>query len=164
MSKEQVEKNHPLEETKVHLSPPHTDPVKATAMITQPPESLGKRYTRIFCVVCLYWFVSITMVFVNKSLLSGKADFNAPFFVTWFQCVVTVAGCYVVSALSRAYPNRIDFPRPSLDRSMLYQVLPLSIVFVSMIAFNNLCLQERRGFGVKRNRNTVTETVVVYGN
>ena len=38
---------------------------------------------RIFLVVSLYWFVSITMVFVNKSLLSGHRDLDAPFFVTW---------------------------------------------------------------------------------
>ncbi len=42
-----------------------------------------RRYTRIFGVVSLYWFVSITMVFVNKSLLSGQQGFDAPFFVTW---------------------------------------------------------------------------------
>ncbi len=42
-----------------------------------------RRYTRIFMVVSLYWFISITMVFVNKSLLSGQENFDAPFFVTW---------------------------------------------------------------------------------
>ena len=29
-------------------------------------------------------------MFVNKSLLSGREQFSAPLFVTWFQCVVSV--------------------------------------------------------------------------
>jgi len=104
--------------------------------------SLGARYTRIVLVVALYWFVSITMVFVNKSLLSGKKNFSAPFFVTWFQCVVTVAGCYAVYFLSTVLPpGRIVFPRPELSLAKCKQVLPLSMVFVAMIMFNNLCLQ-----------------------
>ena len=44
---------------------------------------VANSYVRIFCVVTFYWFVSITMVFMNKSLLSGH-DLDAPFFVTWF--------------------------------------------------------------------------------
>ena len=79
-------------------------------------ESLGQRYARIFSVVALYWFVSITMVFVNKSLLSGQKDFDAPFFVTWFQCVVTVIGCYAVSGLAILYPQRINFPVPQINK------------------------------------------------
>ena len=53
------------------------------AMIGAQEEPLGRRYLKILYVVSLYWFVSITMVFVNKSLLSGHENFNAPFFVTW---------------------------------------------------------------------------------
>ena len=49
---------------------------------------------QLFCVVvvvALYWTISIAMVFVNKSLLSGRGEqFSAPLFVTWFQCVVSV--------------------------------------------------------------------------
>ena len=41
-------------------------------------------------------FVSITLVFVNKSLLSGFTKLDAPLFVTFFQCVVTVLACYVL--------------------------------------------------------------------
>ena len=111
------------------------------ANVNMQQEPLSRRYFRIFCVVCLYWFVSITMVFVNKSLLSGKKDFDAPFFVTWFQCVVTVAGCYLVYFLSTIYPNLITFPKPEVAFDKCKQILPLSIVFVMMIACNNLCLK-----------------------
>merc|ERR1712079_204231 len=54
-------------------------------------ESLASRYTRILGVVAAYWFVSITLVFVNKTLLSGGSSLNAPLFITWYQCAVTAA-------------------------------------------------------------------------
>ena len=93
-------------------------------------------------MVSLYWFISITMVFVNKSLLSGQSNFDAPFFVTWFQCVVTVVGCYFVHYLSKVLPKgKITFPQPEISTTKLLKVLPLSVVFVSMIACNNLCLK-----------------------
>ncbi len=41
-------------------------------------------------------FVSITLVFVNKSLLSGAEKLDAPLFVTCYQCIVTVAACYLL--------------------------------------------------------------------
>ena len=55
-----------------------------------------KRYTYILGVVAAYWTVSITLVFVNKSLLSGAQKLDAPLFITCYQCVITVAACYVL--------------------------------------------------------------------
>jgi len=103
--------------------------------------SLLQRNVQIFLVVSLYWFVSITLVFVNKSLLSGSTKLDAPLFVTWFQCVVTVLACYMLRFLAEKVPNRISFPSLELDLNVLKQVLPLSVVFVGMITFNNLCLK-----------------------
>ena len=97
--------------------------------MTMAEEPLSRRYTRIVGVVALDWFVSITMVFVNKTLLSGHADFDAPFFVTWFQCVVTVVGCVALR------------PGKAIDWAKCGRVAPLSLVFVAMIACNNLCLK-----------------------
>lgn len=91
----------------------------------------------IFLAVAFYWFISITMVFVNKSLLSsseGKID--APLFITWFQCVVTVIACYVMGELG--VPN---VPRFEIKSGILKQMLPLSCVFTMMMVCNNLCLK-----------------------
>ena len=115
-------------------------PQPATGLKVREP-SLAAQYSKILSVVSLYWFISITMVFVNKSLLSGHDGFDAPFFVTWFQCVVTVFGCYVVYGLSTIFPNVITFPKPVINLEKCGRILPLSIVFVSMIVFNNLCLK-----------------------
>ncbi|KAF2364400.1 Sugar phosphate transporter domain [Trinorchestia longiramus] len=106
--------------------------------------SLMHQYVKIFLVVALYWVVSISMVFLNKSILGtakgGKDD--APLFVTWFQCVITVAICFVLSRSSVLLPGVVTFPRVGvLDSNVVKKVLPLSIMFVCMITFNNLCLK-----------------------
>lgn len=91
----------------------------------------------IFLAVAFYWFISITMVFVNKSLLSDPAGkIDAPLFITWFQCVVTVVGCYVMGELG--VPN---VPRFEVKKDILTQMLPLSCVFTMMMVCNNLCLK-----------------------
>jgi len=104
-------------------------------------KTLVQRYVNILGVVAAYWFVSITLVFVNKSLLSGSTKLEAPLFVTFYQCVVTVAACYAIRAAARMFPHKITFPSLELDMKIMKQVLPLSVVFVGMITFNNLCLK-----------------------
>ncbi|KAK3101333.1 hypothetical protein FSP39_002767 [Pinctada imbricata] len=82
------------------------------------------------------------MVFLNKYLLSSPdLKLEAPLFITWYQCVVTVLLCVLLKVLSTIFPNQISFPSIMLDKDVLKGVLPLSIVFVSMITFNNMCLK-----------------------
>merc|ERR1719186_1811589 len=104
-------------------------------------QPLLKRYTYILGVVAAYWTVSITLVFVNKSLLSGAQKLDAPLFITCYQCVITVAACYVLRWAATKLPNLVSFPELPVDPSILKQVLPLSVIFVGMITFNNLCLR-----------------------
>ena len=82
-----------------------THPTDSTTMKSPASDNLTARYVRIASVVALYWFVSITLVFVNKSLLSPGTTFSAPLFVTWFQCVVTVALLYLLQALFTMFPR-----------------------------------------------------------
>nr|CAG4634857.1 EOG090X081X [Alona affinis] len=115
-----------------------------TAIEKPVEDSLLKKYLRIAAVVTLYWVVSISLVFINKALLSGQSDGNtldAPLFVTWFQCVVTVLLCYILAFGGKFFPSLGKFPELSLDYQIMLKILPLSIVFVAMITFNNLCLK-----------------------
>lgn len=97
----------------------------------------GNPMLSIFLAVLFYWAVSITMVFVNKTLLSDPAgQLDAPFFITWFQCVVTVLGCFVLGLL-----NVGNVPKFEIRRSILFQMLPLSCIFTLMIICNNLSLK-----------------------
>lgn len=98
------------------------------------------RAVRIAAVVTLYWFVSITMVFLNNYLLDNR-DLDVPLLVTFYQCLVTVALCWLMQLLARLCPGLIDFPAVRFDPKTSREVLPLSIVFICMITFNNMCLK-----------------------
>lgn len=140
--------------------------------------SFSAQQMEIAFVVTMYFIISISLVFVNKSLMTPGASMDAPLFVTWFQCVVTVAIQYALGLVSKSAPAgswlaRQGFPEydfdvriarkvlkwvhatmgsrvPLLCACMSMHCLPLraprrcsrlSLVFVGMIAFNNLCLQ-----------------------
>ncbi|CAJ1049221.1 GDP-fucose transporter 1 isoform X1 [Xyrichtys novacula] len=103
-------------------------------------ETFILRAVKIAAVVALYWFVSITMVFLNNYLLDNR-DLDAPLFVTFYQCLVTVGLCWVMQLLAQLCPGFIDFPAVRFDTKTSREVLPLSMVFICMITFNNLCLK-----------------------
>lgn len=121
-------------------------------------------------VVATYWVVSISMVYLNKVLMSSESiSIPAPLFVTWFQCIVTTLICWVagkcgeraqnntsytvvstdedrggasLEATSQPKPSFFaQFPKAQFEYGIANQVFPLSIVFVAMITFNNLCLK-----------------------
>ena len=123
----------------------------------------------IASVVATYWFVSISMVYLNKVLMPSGGEgvmVPAPLFVTWFQCVVTAAICWLAgkcgeraqrlpssnyTAVSQdelgkgsAQPKPsffAQFPKAEYQAKIAQRIFPLSIVFVGMITFNNLCLK-----------------------
>jgi len=104
--------------------------------------TLAQQYVIITTAVSSYWVCSIGLVFLNKYLLSSpELKLDAPLFVTWFQCLCTVMLCYACAGLSSKFPDLVKFPKMSFDAKISREVLPLSIVFVAMITFNNLCLK-----------------------
>lgn len=104
--------------------------------------------TYVASVIASYWVVSISMVYLNKILLSNKdASIPAPLFVTWYQCVLTCLICIILGHFgevtrrngSRSFLD--EFPIVKYELPVGMNVLPLSLIFVGMITFNNLCLQ-----------------------
>jgi len=102
----------------------------------------------VISVVAAYWVVSISMVYLNKMLLSNEErSIAAPLFVTWYQCLLTCFICYILGELGeqrrtsgqQSFLNQ--FPRVKYNVTVGMSVLPLSLIFVGMITFNNLCLQ-----------------------
>lgn len=100
----------------------------------------------------------MSLVFLNKYLLSSPdLKLDAPFFVTWFQCIVTVCLCLLFATLAKIFPQYVTFPAFEIDFNVSRQVnfldqtsplryghlqiLPLSFMFVGMMTFNNLCLK-----------------------
>lgn len=100
------------------------------------------RALQIALVVSLYWVTSISMVFLNKYLLdSPSLQLDTPIFVTFYQCLVTALLCKGLSTLATCWPGAVDFPTLHLDLRVARSILPLSVVFIGMITFNNLCLK-----------------------
>lgn len=115
----------------------------------------------VVMVVIIYWIVSISMVYLNKVLMSNEGvSVTAPLFVTWYQCIVTSIICWVAGicgdraqysgGYSRLNTEEVQevrpsffaqFPRTTYRPSVALQIFPLSCVFVGMITFNNLCLK-----------------------
>ena len=104
--------------------------------------------TYVASVITAYWVVSISMVYLNKILLSNAdASIAAPMFVTWYQCVITCVICLILGDIGEktrlagtsSFFN--EFTKVKYDLKVGASVLPLSLIFVGMIAFNNLCLQ-----------------------
>lgn len=106
--------------------------------------------TYITSVIASYWIVSISMVYLNKVLLSSAdASISAPLFVTWYQCIVTCIICSVLGRIGENYrlnPKETksffeNYSKAEYKLNTGSKVLPLSLIFVCMITFNNLCLQ-----------------------
>ncbi|KAL9181923.1 hypothetical protein ACHAXT_012266 [Thalassiosira profunda] len=117
----------------------------------------------IASVVATYWVVSISMVYLNKVLMSNEGiSIPAPLFVTWYQCVVTVLICWLAGlcgqrarGTARYMPVSAgegepadapksffaQFPKAEYLVGQAKAIFPLSLVFVGMITFNNLCLK-----------------------
>jgi len=116
----------------------------------------------IASVVATYWFVSISMVYLNKVLMSNEGiSIPAPLFVTWFQCIVTALICWIAGEVGQKFKKTdyqsvrkeeggevevkpsfwAQFPKAEYKVGTGSRVFPLSLIFVGMITFNNLCLK-----------------------
>lgn len=111
------------------------------------------------------------MVYLNKMLLSSPdASIPAPMFVTWYQCVLTCGICVLLGDMGEqkrmkgesSFLNEFSRVRYSVKTGM--SVLPLSLIFVGMVAFNNLCLQyvEVSFYNVARSLSIVFNVIFTY--
>ncbi|KAF4533534.1 hypothetical protein B566_EDAN001019 [Ephemera danica] len=123
-------------------------------------------YINVALVVSAYWVISILTVFVNKDLLSSeRINLDAPLFVTWYQCIVSTLICFSMSKLSLLLPQFISFPEGSpISYTVMCKILPLSILFTGMIAFNSVCLKYVgvAFYYIGRSLTTVFNVVLTY--
>lgn len=100
--------------------------------------SIGK----VCSVVLLYWVVSISMVFLNKHMLSGTyGDDDISIFVAWYQCFSAVAGIQLCKFFTRG--TKLPIKIPSIEWDLLFKkdFLRFSCVFVASLTMNNLMLK-----------------------
>ncbi|CAF1577958.1 unnamed protein product [Rotaria sp. Silwood1] len=139
--------------------------VKESVTMNNSNNALKKRFMQITFAVILYWFVSITMVFLNKYLLSSNnVKLDAPLFITWYQCVVTVVACALLGSLNKRLAILSKFPTFKIDLKIARDVLPLSVMFVAMIIFNNLTLKYLTVsfYMVGRSLTTIANVIFTY--
>lgn len=125
---------------------------------------------KIALVVLAYFAVSILLVFSNKVLLSNKGStIEAPLFVTWFQCVLTAVIIYVLGYVAQgagddSFMKELPNKKPEYNINVAKGILPLSMIFVGMITFNNLCLKyvEVSFYNVARSLSIVFNVVFTY--
>ncbi|XP_022105354.1 GDP-fucose transporter 1-like isoform X1 [Acanthaster planci] len=128
-------------------------------------KSLVQKFVQIAVVVTAYWFISISLVFINKYLLSSQdLKLDAPLFVTFYQCCVTIMLCTMLGIMGSLAPSVISFPALKFDYKISREVLPLSVVFVGMITMNNLCLKHVgvAFYNIGRSLTTVFNVILSY--
>lgn len=106
-------------------------------------------------------FTSIITVFVNKALLSGDAvNLDAPLFVTWFQCIISMILCASIKIHNGSFGRCVS----AFSRDTVVKVMPLAILFTSMIATNNLCLKyvDVSFYYIGRSLTTVFNVILSY--
>lgn len=128
-------------------------------------ESLLVKSIKIACVVAAYWMISISLVFLNKYLLSSKVvKLDAPLFITWYQCITSIVCLMLLSLLGDRFPQIDKFPPFKIDLNVAKQILPLSVIFVCMITANNMCLKYLgvAFYNVARALTTVFNVIFTY--
>lgn len=69
--------------------------------------------------------------------MDPKSSIQAPLFMTWFQCAVTVVVCWVFGELGRRAPSESffkQFPAFQYQLPTAQKLLPLSLIFVGMMS------------------------------
>lgn len=86
-----------LTHTNTHTGSPSTQSTIMAPPSTSVSSSSSSKSTKyIASVVSAYWCISISMVYINKVLMTNtNLSIPAPLFVTWFQCLFTVGLCYI---------------------------------------------------------------------
>ncbi|OAD59205.1 putative GDP-fucose transporter [Eufriesea mexicana] len=124
------------------------------------------KFIHITIVVATYWIISILTVFINKALLSSNTiNLDAPLFITWCQCIISLIICVILSNLSKWFPKYFKFPDGNpYTKETLKKILPLSLLFTGMIVTNNLCLKyvDVTFYYIGRSLTTVFNVIFTY--
>ncbi|RKP17407.1 TPT-domain-containing protein [Rozella allomycis CSF55] len=97
----------------------------------------------VFYVISFYWATSLSVVFLNKFILSSSEfPFPYPIFVTWFQILVALVLLVVLGELGRRIRVISFIPRFQFEMKTATKIAPLTLIYVGMLSANNLCLRD----------------------
>ncbi|KAF9409846.1 hypothetical protein BGZ94_001839 [Podila epigama] len=104
----------------------------------QQPHSISV----IISAIAFYWVASLSVVFLNKTILSGtEFAFPYPCFVTLFQLFVALALLVICGELGKRGRTFSMVPPFEFNADLARKIAPLSVIYVLMLTLNNLCLQ-----------------------
>ncbi|EIE78750.1 hypothetical protein G6F46_012450 [Rhizopus delemar] len=95
----------------------------------------------IATVVAFYFIISLSVVFLNKIIMSGSTKFPFALFVTWYQLVVALIILIIWSEVGKRNKLFSIIPPYEYDNTIAKKVAPLTAVYVGMLVLNNLCLK-----------------------
>ncbi|XP_061197075.1 GDP-fucose transporter 1-like [Saccostrea echinata] len=99
-------------------------------------------FLHVAAIILLYWTVSISMVFVNKHILSGAyGDTDLSIFIAWYQSLAAVTIIQLIGCMRKFC--RKCFKVPEIDFQTLFHgdIIKLSLTFIMSITLNNLMLK-----------------------
>ena len=102
---------------------------------------ISRQHVIIAGVIALYWTVSISMVFLNKHILSGTFGEELTIFSAWFQSMTAVAFIVSLTFVSRKVGAGATLPSIEPNQLMSKPMMMLSLSFVVSLTFNNLMLK-----------------------
>lgn len=106
----------------------------------KPPPPERHSSAKIAAVVAFYFFISLSLVFINKIIMDGSF-FPYPVVITWFQFIVALVCVLVGGHLGKSYSTLAFMPEPEFDLATARKVMPVTVLYICMIAANNLCLK-----------------------
>eukprot|EP01089_Gocevia_fonbrunei_P003040 TRINITY_DN1289_c0_g1_i1.p1 TRINITY_DN1289_c0_g1~~TRINITY_DN1289_c0_g1_i1.p1 ORF type:complete len:352 (+),score=51.57 TRINITY_DN1289_c0_g1_i1:107-1162(+) len=115
---------------------------------SSPPTPAPKEEHTVWVIggaVSFYFVTSMSLVFLNKFVLKNY-DFPLPLFVTWFQFVIALICMLILGNIGKfwkplSFVKAPGFTLADWDYDTLLKVLPLTLLFVSMVCFSNLTLR-----------------------
>ncbi|OAD75793.1 hypothetical protein PHYBLDRAFT_110377 [Phycomyces blakesleeanus NRRL 1555(-)] len=107
---------------------------------TQRKNDKNHPVSLIIAVVSFYFVISLSVVFLNKIIMTGS-DFPYALFVTWYQLVVALVLLLIWAHLGKSHKAFSIIPPYEFDLGIAKKVAPLTFVYVMMLALNNLCLR-----------------------
>ncbi|KAJ5073823.1 gdp-fucose transporter 1 [Anaeramoeba ignava] len=101
-----------------------------------------KNIKMVTMTVSFYFIISMTVVFLNKYLLSNsKFEFNGALFMTWYQLIVSLFCILIISVLRPHYPIFDFMPKLEFEIEKAKKVSIVTVFFIGMVGLNNLCLK-----------------------
>lgn len=100
-----------------------------------------KHHGTIAIVIALYWAISISMVFLNKHILSGTFGGELTIFSAWFQSLSAVGFIASLGYTSSKLQCGISLPAIEPCQLLSKNMILLSLTSVVALTFNNLMLK-----------------------